>query len=347
MKRPTKRDLWLLVIQIAVWAAVISLPPVTTFLSTRNWTSALMTTVMVWNMLRSPILLYFVNYYLMWPWLFVKRRFVWFAVVNLLLMVGANYWMFFIGSHTKANGFVIPKEAWVGMIAGFFVYFLFNCASIATAIGIRQFIRMRAVRRQLEEEKQKHTEAELAWLKNQINPHFLFNTLNNISSLTQIDPDQAQDSIAQLSDLLRYAMYETNKPQVSIQGEVEFMRNYIELMKLRCNERAVVNVQFAIQNSDLSIAPLLFISLIENAFKHGLSSSRDSKIDITLEQTDNQIVFTCDNTNYPKDDADRSGSGIGLENTRRRLDLLYPGHYQWEQSLSEDNIYHVRIILQL
>ena len=205
---------------------------------------------------------------------------------------------------------------------------------------------MRDVRRQLEEEKQKHTEAELAWLKNQINPHFLFNTLNNISSLTQIDPDQAQDSIAQLSDLLRYTMYETNKPLVPIQGEVDFMRNYIDLMKLRCNERAVVNTQFTIDNAQQEVAPLLFISLIENAFKHGLSSSRDSRIDISLTQEESTLTFTCDNTNYPKDDADRSGSGIGIENTRRRLDLLYPRRYQWEQSLSDNNIFHVRITLQ-
>ena len=123
------------------------------------------------------------------------------------------------------------------------------------------------------------------------------------------------------------------------------MRNYIELMKLRCNDKTVVNSQFSIVNHQLNIAPLLFISLIENAFKHGVSSSRPSKIDIRLEQQDDSLVFTCDNTNFPKDDTDRSGSGIGLENTRRRLDLLYAGRYTWDQTI-EDNIYHVRITLR-
>lgn len=113
------------------------------------------------------------------------------------------------------------------------------------AIGIA--ISIRYVMRQ-GEKKQKEVEAELAWLKNQINPHFLFNTLNNISSLTQIDADKAQDTLMQLSDLLRYAMYETNKPKVPLEGEVEFMRNYIELMKLRCNEMTRVNSQFRIHN---------------------------------------------------------------------------------------------------
>ena len=189
-------------------------------------------------------------------------------------------------------------------------------------------------------------DAELKYLQAQINPHFLFNTLNNISSLTQIDADAAQDAIAQLSDLLRYAMYETNKPQVAIQGEVEFMRNYISLMELRCNDKTEVNAQFSIPNPQQEIAPLIFISLIENAFKHGVSSNRHSRIDITLQQEDDTLVFTCDNTNYPKDDADRSGSGIGIENTRRRLDLMYANRYTWEQSL-ENDIYHVRVTLKI
>ena len=221
------------------------------------------------------------------------------------------------------------------------MFFMLNCIVAAIAIAIRHFIRNRDIKQQLKDEKAKNTEAELAWLKNQINPHFLFNTLNNISSLTQIDPDAAQDAIAQLSDLLRYAMYETNKKTVPISGEVEFMRNYIALMKLRCNEKTEVKTTFDVEQ-DVEIAPLLFISLIENAFKHGVSSSRHSMIDIHLEQQNNSIIFTCDNTNYPKDDADRSGSGIGLENTRRRLELMYAGRYTWQKWL-ENDIYHVYI----
>jgi LytS/YehU family sensor histidine kinase len=140
-------------------------------------------------------------------------------------------------------------------------------------------------------------------------------------------------------------MYETNKNTVPIEGEVEFMRNYISLMKLRCNEKTEVVTTFDIKKN-IDIAPLLFISLVENAFKHGVSSSRPSKIDIRLLQNDNELIFNCDNTNYPKDDADRSGSGIGLENTRRRLDLMYRNRYKWEQELKGD-IYHVRITLTI
>ena len=117
-------------------------------------------------------------------------------------------------------------------------------------------------------------------------------------------------------------------------------------MKLRCNEQTEVEVDFDVDNQQSTeIAPLLFISLIENAFKHGVSSSRPSSIHISLKDEDGQFVFCCDNTNYPKDDADRSGSGIGLENTRRRLELMYNGRYTWEQTLA-DNVYHVKITLK-
>jgi sensor histidine kinase YesM len=230
------------------------------------------------------------------------------------------------------------------LLAGYSSFLIFALLVNLMAIGIALSIRY--VMRQ-SEKKQKEVEAELAWLKNQINPHFLFNTLNNISSLTQIDADKAQDTVMQLSDLLRYAMYETNKPKVPLEGEVEFMRNYIDLMKLRCNEMTTVNVQWSIVNGQSEVAPLLFISLIENAFKHGTNSNAPASIDISLTQQDGTLVFICGNTNNPKPTKDRSGSGIGLENTRRRLDLLYPGHYTWEQTITPENIYHVKITLQL
>ena len=173
----------------------------------------------------------------------------------------------------------------------------------------------------------------------------------------QIDADKAQDAIAQLSDLLRYAMYETRHETVPLQGEVEFMRNYVELMKLRCNDKTVVSSQFTVlqpegrsvarnHSSQLEVAPLLFISLIENAFKHGVSSNRDSQIDIRLTTDEQLLTFTCENTNFPKTDSDRSGSGIGIENTRRRLDLIYKDRYTWEQRI-EDNIFKVKITIQL
>lgn len=354
MKKIEKKDLWLFVAQVAVWTVVLFAMPLATYLSTQDVKATRTSFFVVWGLFQSPLVIYFLNFYLLGPCLFFKRRYWWFALLNLVLIIGLNMQFFYVffNRNNIPNLPEMSSNMWIGFFSGFLMFLVLNCLVVAIAIGIRHFIRIREIKQQLKDEKAKNTEAELAWLKNQINPHFLFNTLNNISSLIQIDADQAQDAIAQLSDLLRYAMYETRREKVPLQGEMEFMRNYVELMKLRCNEKTVVNCQLLPLTSHLEIAPLLFISLIENAFKHGVSSGRDSRIDISLavsqepNANSQQLTFTCENTNFPKNDADRSGSGIGIENTKRRLDLIYKDKYTWEQSL-EDNIYKVRITIQL
>ena len=277
---------------------------------------------------------YLVNFYLFVPLLWVRHRFWLFGVANVLLLIISNL-------HLINNDInTLPDYFRAGYSLFLIISLLLSVMAIGVALSIRYMMRR-------SERRQKEVEAELAWLKNQINPHFLFNTLNNISSLAQIDADETQEAIMQLSDLLRYAMYETNKPKVRLDGEVEFMRNYIELMKLRCNEMTKVDAQFTIHNAQSEVAPLLFISLVENAFKHGMNSNEPASINIRLEQQDDTLVFVCDNTNNPKPTKDRSGSGIGLENTRRRLDLLYPGCYTWEQAITTENVYHVKISIRL
>lgn len=347
MKKIERKDIWLFVAQLAVWFIIMLALPLATFLSTQDFHSTKTSFRVVWGIMHSPFVIYFTNFYILGPFLFFKRRFWLFVFCNLALILFMNFpfiYVFLARDRIPEMPEMSPNM-WIGFFSGVFMFLLLNCVIAAIAIGIRHFIRVRQIKQQLQDEKAKNTEAELAWLKSQINPHFLFNTLNNISSLTQINPDAAQDAIAQLSDLLRYAMYETNKKTVPIQGEVEFMRNYIALMELRCNEKTEVTTTFDV-GQNIEIAPLLFISLIENAFKHGVSSNRPSKIDINLLQNDDELVFSCDNTNYPKDDADRSGSGIGLENTRRRLDLMYANRYKWEQTL-EGEMYHIKIILKI
>ncbi len=334
MKKIHIKDVWLFVAQVLLLSLTLLSPGLISYVTTHDiqvvWGSLMVSAY--W--LAPAIVVYLLNFYLFVPMLwFCHRRWL-FVVTDTILIVFSNSHMLFKDFQT------LPE----GTLAGYSSFLIFSLLVNLMAIGIALSIRY--MMRQ-SEKKQKEVEAELAWLKNQINPHFLFNTLNNISSLTQIDADKAQDTVMQLSDLLRYAMYETNKPKVPLEGEVEFMRNYIELMKLRCNEMTTVYFQFSIVNCQLEVAPLLFISLIENAFEHGMNSNAPATIDISLTQKDSTLVFNCDNTNNPKPTKDRSGSGIGLENTRRRLNLLYQGRYQWEQTITPDNIYHVKITLQL
>ena len=334
MKKIQIKDVWLFVAQVLLLSLTLLSPGLISYVTSHNpqlaWES--LTVSAYW--LAPAISVYLLNFYLCVPLLWFLHRHWQFVVINMVLILISNAHMVFNDLSS------LPENLLAGYYSFLIIALLVNLMAIGIALSIRYVMRQG-------EKKQKEVEAELAWLKNQINPHFLFNTLNNISSLTQIDADKAQDTVMQLSDLLRYAMYETNKPKVALEGEVEFMRNYIDLMKLRCNEMTTVNEEIIIEDGKAEIAPLLFISLIENAFKHGTNSNAPASIDISLTQQDGTLVFTCDNTNNPKPTKDRSGSGIGLENTRRRLDLLYPGHYTWEQTITPENIYHVKITLQL
>ena len=320
--------------QVLLLSLVLLSPGLISYVTSHNPQLACESLTVSAYWLAPAVVVYLLNFYLCVPMLWFRHRRWQFVVANVVLTLTSN-------AHVIFKDFKsLPENMLAGYSSFLIIALLVNLMAIFIALSIRYVMRQ-------SEKKQKEVEAELAWLKNQINPHFLFNTLNNISSLTQIDADKAQDTVMQLSDLLRYAMYETNKQKVPLEGEVEFMRNYIDLMKLRCNEMTTVSEEIAVEDGKAEVAPLLFISLIENAFKHGMNSNAPATIDICLTQKDGTLIFTCDNTNNPKPTKDRSGSGIGLENTRRRLDLLYQGRYQWEQTITAENIYHVKITLQL
>lgn len=328
------KDIWLFVAQMLLLSFIVLSPALISYISSGDGRLAVDSLWIAFYWLAPAAAVYLLNFYVCIPILWFHHRFWQFGVANVALIILSNLHLI------KSNISNLPDYAQAAFSSFLIVSFLLCLMAIGIALSIRYVMRR-------SERKQKEVEAELAWLKNQINPHFLFNTLNNISSLAQIDGEETQEAIMQLSDLLRYAMYETNKPKVRLDGEVDFMRNYIDLMKLRCNEMTTVSAQFAITEPQLEVAPLLFISLIENAFKHGMDSNAPATIDIRLEQQDDTLVFLCDNTNNPKPTKDRSGSGIGLDNTRRRLDLLYPGRYTWEQVITPENIYHVKITIRL
>ena len=181
-------------------------------------------------------------------------------------------------------------------------------------------------------ESEKHN-AELQNLRAQLNPHFLFNTLNNIYGLTLSDCEKAREAILALSAILRYTLY-TSDDRVPLDKELDFIRSYVELMKLRTTSDMSVEMTLPADGHGAMIAPLMFMTLIENAFKHGVSQDGKPsvvRIGISVEEgaKGEQMVYCLvENSDYPKADTDRSGSGIGLENLRRRLSLLYPRRHE-------------------
>lgn len=192
-------------------------------------------------------------------------------------------------------------------------------------------------RKELEKEK---LNSELAFLKNQISPHFFFNTLNNIYSLIGFDAEEARHAVLKLSRLMRYLLYESEHGESRLGDEVAFLNNYIDLMKLRLGNKVELNVSLPENDGDLLVPPLLFVSFVENAFKHGVSYRERSFIDIRMSVENNRICFTTRNSLVSGTHSEEVHSGIGLENVRKRLNLLFPGTHQLkiEQTANEFNV---------
>jgi len=228
----------------------------------------------------------------------------------------------------------------------YFMGFTFSSVFIVFfSLGLRILERQDEIeksRREMEGEKLK---AELSMLKNQISPHFFFNTLNNIYSLAGTSTEDSKKAILQLSKLMRYLLYDSEKGDTRLSDEIAFMNNFIDLMKLRISEKVNLSVSFPEKYADVKMPPLLFIPFIENAFKHGVSYRGDSFIEIRMEKDNNTITFICRNSIGGRDETmPAEKSGIGLENVKRRLELIFPGKHNLKISRTENEFY---VCLQL
>lgn len=196
------------------------------------------------------------------------------------------------------------------------------------------------IRSALEKE---HVSSELEYLKQQINPHFLFNALNSIYSLTLPYSQPASDSILKLSSILRYMLYSTGNKEVYMKDEIKVIEDYIGLQKLRLTTRTKVTFNCKGDFGALAIEPLLLIPIVENAFKYGVDSSKDSFIDINIDIRDKKFIFETLNTVVT--DIRSKDSGIGLKNIKRRLMLIYPNSHSLTAHAEGEELYRVRLVI--
>ena len=199
-------------------------------------------------------------------------------------------------------------------------------------------------KREMENQK---ISAELLNLKSQINPHFLFNSLNSIYSLANKNSDKrTAQTILKLSDMMRYMMYESADNIVALEKEIEYLKNYIELQQIRLKETIPVTFNVSGKIGNKMIAPLLLIPFVENAFKHGISYLHESFISIELNFEENHLNFKTTNSISTDLVEKEKSSGIGLENVRKRLDLLYPQKHKL-QTFKSENSFTVKLQIQL
>ncbi|MDD2613047.1 MAG: histidine kinase [Bacteroidales bacterium] len=187
---------------------------------------------------------------------------------------------------------------------------------------------------------------ELDMLNAQLNPHFLFNTLNNIDSLIRSNPEKASESLITLSEIMRYMLYEAKKPMVKLKDEIAHYRNILRLQTLRLKDSSKVQFSVEIENEEIQLAPLLFLPFLENVFRYTTFDAPEAFVDIRLTSTGHRVEFRCSNSFRKEDVAAKSKEGgIGLTNLKRRLELLYAGKYQLTLN-QEDACFTVQLILE-
>ncbi|MEH0153803.1 histidine kinase [Limibacter armeniacum] len=340
-----------LLIHLAIWLVVFSAPLI--FLSSSEMGGLSIRSARRWIPLFLYPVLFYVNYLVLVPkLLFKKRHYAYMAGVFLLVVLGI--WGEAILAHviwllddTKPMreprwprpDFPFPVQLRVERLVRQVLAFV---TMIGLSTAIRVTYRWFADEKAREELEQQRLHSELSLLKNQLNPHFFFNTLNNIYALIAVRPDDAQKAVHKLSKLMRYQLYEADTVLVGLKDELQFLQTYIDLMSLRITKDVELVVSLPSVGNQVKIPPLLFVTLVENSFKHGVSYTEESYIRVDCDIKGGKVVFETANSKPQKPQENKEASGIGMQNIQKRLNLLYPNNYTFDV-IETDKSYIVRL----
>ena len=269
--------------------------------------------------------LFYLNFLYLIPKYLDKKRYRFYTITLVNCIVALSFIKYGIAIIFKQ--YILMHED--GRQLSFGVYFLstaltsifFLFLSTALKFSIDWFLNER-IQRDLENQR---LTAELAFLKSQINPHFLFNSLNSIYSLAYQKSDTTPEAILKLAEIMRYMLYESNDNKVDLSKELQYLQNYIDLQKIRFGKKAYVEYKVMGKVGSQKIVPLILIAFIENAFKHGVANDPEAPIRLLINLDNTQLHFYMENKKH-SNNRDNEG-GIGLNNVKRRLDLLYSGKY--------------------
>ena len=264
------------------------------------------------------LLVFYINLSVLLPKFFDAKRFVVFGVINSVLIV-----VFSFGNTILEDG--LPQNS----VENYNTFEALLAHSVPVFIGIFTAFVLYTYNQQLErEEKEKERIiAEKNFLVQQINPHFLFNTLNNIYSLTLENNPKGSEAVMQLSKMLDYSLYGNQQEYVTLKNEIQYIDNFIDLFKLKDDSLTNINFNCTNINSGFLIAPMLLLPFVENAFKHGNIETNEGNINVNIVTKENTLEFSCENSFSEIKKVDKVG-GIGINNVKRRLELLYPECHQ-------------------
>ena len=203
--------------------------------------------------------------------------------------------------------------------------FVMGLLLLGVNLGVKYYVKSLRSERMMAQMKAENLERQLETLRYQINPHFFMNTLNNIHALVDIDPEQAKTSIEEFSKMMRFILYEGDRPTIPLSKELEFLRHYVSLMKMRYADSVRIDLSLPEEDSGAEVPPLVLASFVENAFKHGISYEKPSFVRLAVSLEDGKIAFKCVNSRQGEEQV--RSHGVGLANVRGRLDLLYGDRY--------------------
>jgi two-component system, LytTR family, sensor kinase len=285
------------------------------------------------------------NIYVLVPLLLQKQKYIAYGLSLLLSITLTCFPLAFAIYYSNPHN--SPDNLWSED------FFIFNTITTSYAVAITMILRLMLHWYQREKEKaelqQLTTETELKYLKSQINPHFLFNCLNSIYSLTLKKSDDAPQTVLKLSDMLRYLLYEAAEEKVTIDKEINYLKNYLELEKIRLGNRGQIIFEVNTDSEDYEIEPMLLMPFVENSFKHGLNTkATEGWVNIVLSISNGKLHFKISNNKGAKSfvNTEYTVGGIGIENVRKRLQLLYPSAHLLQLE-DEENVYTVGLELEL
>lgn len=332
---------------LMVWMVIILVPVLNSKMLEEVHVS-LENILIAWLKIAPYLLIFIIHNSLIAPRLLLrKHRYVWYLVVNLLTITAVFSLVAIYEKYAPydTEPYILNGKAsftdlaiYWNILLGFFMTGL--------NMGIKLLYRSLRDEQQMEELKRQNLQAEMDYLRYQINPHFFMNTLNNIHALIDIDTEYAKSAVIELSKMMRYVLYESGSETISLKKDIQFIENYIELMRIRYDSSIDICLDYpATIPNKVAIPPLLLIVFVENAFKHGVSYNHASFIHIRIGNRDDAVTAVISNSRHEKS---RPGTtGIGLENVKKRLALIYQDNYTLSIDDSDPAVYTVKLIIPI
>lgn len=339
-----KPKLITIIIQILVWTVLLILPMLITPPPPPDYLPRSMFFNQSMLLLASvfPIGFYYLNYYKLIPLFYLQKKTITYLLSILLsltiLIIISNFFTYLSDNH----GIYERRPPFPFLIHSLllFVVVLF------VSLGLRMNSEWKKAEEEIIKIEKEKLNAELSYLKAQINPHFLFNSLNSIYSLAIIKSDQTAEAVMKLSNLMRYVILDVHIPFVPLEKELGYIKNFIELHRLRLADNNQIDFQFSGNSEGLLIAPFILVPFVENAFKHGTSAIDPINIIIDISLVKNRLDFKVNNNKPAKYFENQLSTGVGIENTRKRLEMIYKKNFTLT-ILETDNTFEVGLTLLL